>query len=211
MPDDSRQVTPHIIAVHIPGNSGHASGGSILPYVPVSGRLPAIAGYPQRKVSKFSTVNTIAKAGNIRCVNTDKISLLLQPPAEVYRSFRSCLLVFRVGRFQVKIYRHGKLFAFDDIVKPFCIGFRSGLSLIVQFFALAQTDFHFYPTALEIQGQGDQRVTVQLNGLSQLNDLSLVHQQLSGADGILVENVALFIGAYMHSDNEKLAVFDRAV
>ena len=45
----------------------------------------------------------------------------------------------------------------------------------------------------------------------ELHDLALVHQKLAVAERLAVEDVAFFVGAYVHSDDEKLAVFDRAV
>jgi hypothetical protein len=38
-----------------------------------------------------------------------------------------------------------------------------------------------------------------------------MHQQLALASRLFIEDIALFIGAYVHTDDEKLAVLDRAV
>ena len=83
-------------------------------------------------------------------------------------------------------------------------------TFVVQLFALAHAHFYLYATVLEVQRQGNQRVTVQLNGLTQLQDLSFVHQQLTVTNRVGVESVALIIGGDMHPVQEQLSVFHGA-
>lgn len=83
-------------------------------------------------------------------------------------------------------------------------------TFVVQLLALAHTHFYLYATILEVQGQGNQGVTVQLNGLAQLDDLLLVHQQLAMTDRVGIEAVSLVIGGNVHPVQEQLTVLHGA-
>ena len=86
-----------------------------------------------------------------------------------------------------------------------------GLTLVIELFALGKTQLDFDPGVGEIDGQGDESHAVLFDGAVQAHDLALVHEQLTRAAGILVENIALFIGADVHAVDGKLPVLDDAV
>ena len=88
--------------------------------------------------------------------------------------------------------------------------FRRGLSLIVQFFTLAQTHIYLYPAALEIDRQRDQRITVLLDLAQKAHDLPPVHQQPTDTTGIRIKPVAMVIGRYVHLVQKQLAILDAA-
>ena len=87
---------------------------------------------------------------------------------------------------------------------------RGRVPLVIQFFALGKTDFQLHAGVLEINGQGDEGVAVLLDLAEQPQDLPLVHQQTAGAAGILVEDIALLIGADVHPQNGELTILDDA-
>lgn len=85
------------------------------------------------------------------------------------------------------------------------------VALVIELFALGDTYFRLDPGVLKIEGKGNQSVAVALHQHGQLCDLPLVHEQLAGAHGILIKNIALFIGAYVGAYQKQFAVFDRAI
>lgn len=91
-----------------------------------------------------------------------------------------------------------------------CIALCRGLALVVELLTLGDTDLDLDSRILEIEGEGDQRVTVALGQHLQLGDLALVHEQLAYTQRIFIEDIALFIGADMASVEEELTVFDNA-
>ena len=93
---------------------------------------------------------------------------------------------------------------------PLCVFLGCGVPLVIELFALAQADLHLHPGAFEIQAQGDEGVAVLLDLGEEPLDLPLVHEQAAGAAGFAVEDVALLIGADVHSVERHLPVLDGA-
>ena len=91
---------------------------------------------------------------------------------------------------------------------PFGILFGRVVAFIVEFFALAQGDFQFHPGAPEINGEGNEGQALLLDLAKEVVDLPLVHQQAAGAHGVLIEDIALGIGADVHLLDPQLAVLD---
>lgn len=85
-----------------------------------------------------------------------------------------------------------------------------GLSFIVHFFTLAQTNFDLDSAALEVYRKGNKGVAILLHLAVQAHDLPLVHEQSAGALGIGIEAVAVLVGGDVHLVNEQLAVLDTA-
>jgi len=92
-----------------------------------------------------------------------------------------------------------------------CVALCDRIALIVHLLASAKTKFYLDVRILEIKRQRDQRHALLCNESVQLHDLALVHKKLATAQGVTVEDIAVLVGAYMHTDNEKLAVLDVAV
>ena len=62
-------------------------------------------------------------------------------------------------------------------------------TLIVQLFAFAQAQFHFYTPLLEIQLERHQCVPLQFDLLLQMANLAFMRQQAAGAAGFAVEDL----------------------
>ena len=91
------------------------------------------------------------------------------------------------------------------------ISSRRIVSLVVELLTLAETDAHLDVRALEVERERHESVSLTRDESCELHYLALVHQQLALTSRLAVEDIALFVGTYVHTDNEKLAVFDRAV
>ena len=76
--------------------------------------------------------------------------------------------------------------------------------------AAGQRQLHLHPGAGEVQRERDQGIAVLLHPGLELADLPAVEQQPSGAPGVLVEDIALLIGGYVHPVQEHLPVLHRA-
>ena len=83
-------------------------------------------------------------------------------------------------------------------------------ALVVELFALAQTQLHLHPAVLEVQGQRDQRHAVLHHAGVELDNLPLVHQKAAGPHRVFIEDVAVLVGTDVHTPDKKLAVFDGA-
>ena len=81
-----------------------------------------------------------------------------------------------------------------------------GVPLVVVLLTLAEADLQLHPGVLEINAEGDQGQAVLLHHGLELADLPLVHQQPPGADGVFIEDVALFIGGDVHPVDVDLPV-----
>ena len=84
------------------------------------------------------------------------------------------------------------------------------LALVVELFALAETDLHLDAAVLEIQADGDQRIAGLLDDAVETSDLLFVHEQLAHAHRVAVEDVALLIGRDVHAVDKDFALVDRA-
>ena len=82
---------------------------------------------------------------------------------------------------------------------------RHILALIVKLLSSAKADRHLYVRALEIKREGNEGESISCDKSRKLHYLTLMHKKLSRAKGIAVEYIALFIGAYMYAEREKLA------
>ena len=98
--------------------------------------------------------------------------------------------------------------AFNNAV---CIALGSVISLIIQLFTTAKSDFDLDVRAAEIQRQRDERKTLLRHKTVQLHNLFFVHEQLFVAQRIFIKNVSLLVGTYVHALYKKLAVLDIAV
>ena len=76
--------------------------------------------------------------------------------------------------------------------------FGDVLAFVVKFFASREADLHFYQAAFQVDFQGHDGVAFHLDLIFQLADLRLVEKELSGAQGIFVENVSFFVGTDVH-------------
>ena len=70
-------------------------------------------------------------------------------------------------------------------------------SLVVELFALAQTDLHLHPRTLKVHGKRNERITDGFGKAKKPHDLALVHEQTAHPHGIAVKDVALLIRADM--------------
>ena len=102
-------------------------------------------------------------------------------------------------------------FLFDSFNISVAVAPRESLALVVQLFALCQTQFQLdAPVGVEIDGEGDEGEPLLLYLAVETHDLPLVHEETLWTHGVAVEDVALLIGAYMHAVGEYLAVLDDA-
>lgn len=107
----------------------------------------------------------------------------------------------------------------DSQVRALEISFKLTLLLlfgkigtfIVQLLTAAEAYLHLYKRFSEVNSEGNQSVALLLELSHQLVYLILMHEKLSVTESILVEDIALLIGIYMHSENIDLAVSDAAV
>src|SRR4030095_3860752 len=73
--------------------------------------------------------------------------------------------------------------------------FFDGLPLVVEFFALSQTQLHLGAAVLEIKADGDQGQALLHRFANQLFDLLAMEQKFSRAQGLVVEGPRVGIGA----------------
>ena len=76
--------------------------------------------------------------------------------------------------------------------------FGDVLAFVVKFFTSREANLHFYQAAFQVDFQGHDGVAFHLDLIFQLADLRLVEKELSGAQGIFVENVSFFVGTDVH-------------
>ena len=81
----------------------------------------------------------------------------------------------------------------------------------MQLFAFAQTDFNLHARAFEINRQRNDRIAVLLGLAEQVDDLALVHEQLTHAQRVLIEDIAFFVRRNVHAAHENLTVLERTV
>ena len=67
------------------------------------------------------------------------------------------------------------------------------LALVPVLLAFGQRQLHFNPTIAEVESRRDQREPLLLSFTNELIQLILVHQQLPGPKGFMIENVAVFV------------------
>ena len=91
-----------------------------------------------------------------------------------------------------------------------CGSFCHVLALVIELFALAQTDLHFNSAVLKVEAYGNQGIAGLLYDPVKAVDLLFVHKQLPYAHRIAVEDIALLIRGNMHSVYKDLALYDRA-
>ena len=89
---------------------------------------------------------------------------------------------------------------------PVGVALGHGVALIVELLALAQAELQLHATVLEVDFQRHQRVALPGDEAVQLADLAAVHEELLGAHGVAIEDVALLVGADMHALNPELAL-----
>ena len=81
-------------------------------------------------------------------------------------------------------------------------------TLIVQLFAFAQAQFHFYTPLLEIQLERHQCVPLQFDLLLQMANLAFMRQQAAGAAGIFIKDIPLLIWADVHAFQDELTIIN---
>ena len=89
-----------------------------------------------------------------------------------------------------------------------CLSFGVAVPLVVKLFASAKSHLHLYVLSRKIHGKGNKGISLLSDETSELHDLTLMHEQLSVASRLSVEDIALFIWTYVHSKDEKLSVFE---
>ena len=105
-----------------------------------------------------------------------------------------------------KVVSAAVLFPHGTVHLPFGIPLGHGIPLIVGFLTLTQAQLHLHAGVFEVDGQGDQGVTILLLQSVELADLPLVQQQALGTVGVAVEDVALLIGGDVEAVGIDLAV-----
>ena len=109
-----------------------------------------------------------------------------------------------------KVVSAAVLFPHGTVHLPFGIPLSHGIPLIVGFLTLTQAQLHLHAGVFEVDGQGDQGVTILLLHGVELADLPLVQQQALGTVGVAVEDVALLIGRDVEAVGIDLAVLGDA-
>ena len=113
------------------------------------------------------------------------------------------MVILKVGFISLPLF-HGPL----DLTLGVLLG--CGLSLVIQFFALAQANIDLHTAALEIYGKGNQGIAVLLHLAEEPHDLPFMHQQSPGTPGIGIEAVAVIVRGDVHLVQKHLAVLDAA-
>ena len=85
------------------------------------------------------------------------------------------------------------------------------LTLVIVVLAAGQRDFELGPAMLKIYLERDNREALLARLAEQLDDFSLVHEQPTGPQRVMIEDVALLIGTDVHVLDEYLTVLYRAV
>src|ERR1022692_161027 len=88
---------------------------------------------------------------------------------------------------------------------PFC------LALVPVLLAFRQSQLHLHPTIAEVQPRWDQRQSLLLRLADEFMQLILVHQQLPGTQGFMVEDVAVFVRTDVRVDQPEFAIFHQPV
>src|ERR1039457_2094021 len=88
---------------------------------------------------------------------------------------------------------------------PFC------LALVPVLLAFRQSQLHLHPTIAEVELGRNQRQSLLLRLADEFMQLILVHQQLPGTQGFMVEDVAVFIRADVRVDQPKFAILHQSV
>ncbi len=86
-----------------------------------------------------------------------------------------------------------------------------GFAFVPELFSFGQRQFNFYFAILEVHSDGNQRQPFLLGFADQLADFFFVHEQLAGAQGGVVVNVAMLVGADMGIQQPEFAIFYQAV
>ena len=94
----------------------------------------------------------------------------------------------------------------DGFLRPVC----GILPLVVQLFALAERNLQLYTRIFQIDGEGNDRIALQLDLGKQMHNLALVQQKPARTHGVFVVDIALIVRADMHLADPQLAVLDRA-
>jgi len=90
----------------------------------------------------------------------------------------------------------------------FCVLCGSSVTLVIQLLAAAESHLQLDTGVFEIQGEGNKCVAIPFDVAQQTHDLFFVHEQLAFTQRIAIEDVALFVGADVHADDEHLTVND---
>lgn len=85
------------------------------------------------------------------------------------------------------------------------------LALVIELFASAKTDSDLDVRALEIEGKGNEGISLSRYETRKLHDLALMHEELSRAKGVSVENISLLVGADMYTEGKELTLVDLAI
>lgn len=101
--------------------------------------------------------------------------------------------------------------AVSSVDGSLCVPFGDGVALIVEFFALGDGEFHFYPTVLKIEPKRDEAVALRLCKSAEFLYLTLMQKQFPLAERIAVEDITHFVRTYVHTYDERLSVFDLGI
>ena len=99
-------------------------------------------------------------------------------------------------------------FFHDAVDLALRIAFGAALTLVVKLLALAETKLDLDPAVLEIERQRNQGDAILHDAGLELDNLTLVHQQTPRPYRVTVKDVAVFVGADMHTADKQLAVLD---
>jgi len=95
---------------------------------------------------------------------------------------------------------------------PLGVALADGPALVVEPLAASQGDFHLDPFVVpEIQAQGNDGITLLLHLALQTADLAAVHEQLTGALGLVAATPGLLVGSNVGIYQPKLTFFHLSV
>lgn len=92
-----------------------------------------------------------------------------------------------------------------------CIALCDVAALIIELFALRYGELQLHLTVLQVQLGRDEAIAIGLRERAELTNLALVKKKLSFAKRIAIEDIALFIRADMHADDENFSVLDLGI
>ncbi len=87
----------------------------------------------------------------------------------------------------------------------------AGFTLIPELLAFGYSHLNFDATILEVHSRGDDGESLLLDAGVEFQDLSSMHEELAGAQGVVIELRAGSVGSDVRVEQEQLSVLDESV
>ena len=84
----------------------------------------------------------------------------------------------------------------------------NGVSLVIELFALRQSNVHLHIAAVEVYLQGNNRIPCRTHLMVPLANLRLMQQKPSGAKRVFIKDIPLLVWADVHVVDESLSILN---